>query len=395
MRGDQVRPELQDIVDEASRLLRASTTLEDRDYNLIAFAAQHGPVDIVRQVSILQRTMPDDIRVWFEQFPLGESPGPLRTPADPERGILPRICFPIRWRGVTYGFLWALDGEHALDEPVVAEVATLAEHAGAYLSQLSRQYDEDGVVVADLLGTDADAVRRSAVRIADRGRIPHDVGVACIVAGCWHPDAPDDLPLNLAMLPKQVLADRGPRSTTILVPVEPSDARRSAVLDTARTVLDLYARRLPEHLRPLVVAGVGEVKPSMLRARESWMEARQAARVATVAPEVRPVAEWRHLGLYRLVGAAPDPELWAALVDPDVRRLLDAGDPALVETVRAYLDRGGRAQDTAAALTIHRQTLYYRLAKAERITGLSLADGVHRTRLHTALMLAPLVRPAG
>jgi DNA-binding PucR family transcriptional regulator len=74
-----------------------------------------------------------------------------------------------------------------------------------------------------------------------------------------------------------------------------------------------------------------------------------------------------------------------------VRRLLDAGDGELVETVRLYLDRACSAQATAAALHIHRQTLYYRLTKAEAVTGLSFADGQDRTRLHLGLMLAPLL----
>ena len=48
-------------------------------------------------------------------------------------------------------------------------------------------------------------------------------------------------------------------------------------------------------------------------------------------------------------------------------------------------------QETAAALHIHRQTLYYRLNKAENLTGLSLSNGHDRTRLHLGLMLAPLL----
>ena len=46
----------------------------------------------------------------------------------------------------------------------------------------------------------------------------------------------------------------------------------------------------------------------------------------------------------------------------------------------------------AAELRIHRQTLYYRLQRIEKLTGLDLADGRDRLTLHLALTLAPLVR---
>ena len=48
---------------------------------------------------------------------------------------------------------------------------------------------------------------------------------------------------------------------------------------------------------------------------------------------------------------------------------------------------------------MHRQTLYYRLRRIEALTGLDLADGRDRLRLHLARTLAPLVgegaRPDG
>jgi len=139
------------------------------------------------------------------------------------------------------------------------------------------------------------------------------------------------------------------------------------------------------------VAGIAEPRADLVALRASWVEARHAARVAAAVPAVRPVARWADLGLYRLLTALPQSELAALVLDAPVRRLLDALDPELVQTVRVYLDRAGNVQETAAALHIHRQTLYYRLSKAETITGLSLGNGHDRSRLHVGLMLAPLL----
>ena len=77
-----MRPELQEIADEASRILDADITIEDREFNLVAFGTQRDDVDAVRQSSILRRQSTRDVRDWFEQFGIAETIGPLRTPAD-------------------------------------------------------------------------------------------------------------------------------------------------------------------------------------------------------------------------------------------------------------------------------------------------------------------------
>ena len=73
--------------------------------------------------------------------------------------------------------------------------------------------------------------------------------------------------------------------------------------------------------------------------------------------------------------------------------------PNLAATAAAYLDHAGNVQRAAAELAVHRQTLYYRLQRIQALTGLDLADGQDRLRLHLALTLAPLVgkvaRPDG
>jgi len=111
-----VRPELQDVVDEVSRLMSAPATLEDRDFNLVAFSAHGTEIDEVRQSSILHRRSTAEVRSWFESFGIATSEVPVRTPSDAEHGVLSRLCLPARWHGVTYGYLWLLDQRHDLGQ---------------------------------------------------------------------------------------------------------------------------------------------------------------------------------------------------------------------------------------------------------------------------------------
>jgi hypothetical protein len=105
------------------------------------------------------------------------------------------------------------------------------------------------------------------------------------------------------------------------------------------------------------------------------------------------VARWADLGVYRLLGCGDRP-LVDALRDPAVTRLLDCGDADLVATGREWLDAGCSPQAAASRLGIHRQTLYQRLARLAGITGLDLATGADRLRLHLALTLLPALAPA-
>jgi sugar diacid utilization regulator len=384
-----VRPELQEIADEASRILDADVTVEDREFTLVAFGTQREDVDAIRLESILRRHSTSQVRTWFEQFGIASSPRPIRTPADADAGIRSRLCVPARWRGVTYGYIWAIQDTMTVDDPAVVLVEQLAEHAAAYLAQFNRQREDDSLAVTDLLSSDADTVRRSTFRVVDRGLIARRTPVVAVVVGGWGAsDTGNALIPNLWALPRTVLADSGHNSTTLLVPLRSTEDLTPA-RDAAELTLKLYSDVLPLDWDGQLVAGVGDPRLDIGTVRDSWLEARLAARVAAAVPAVRPVARWAGLGVYRLLAALPDPDLAKLLLDAPVRRLLDS--PDLADTVRCYLDRAGNVAQTAAALHIHRQTLYSRLGKAEQLTGLSLESGHDRLRLHLGLIIVPLL----
>jgi DNA-binding PucR family transcriptional regulator len=114
------------------------------------------------------------------------------------------------------------------------------------------------------------------------------------------------------------------------------------------------------------------------------------ARGISTAPVV---LEWPELGVHRLLGVGTDAALREAVLAPGVARLLEAGGPELLRTARAYLDEAGSAQRTAQVLGIHRQTLYHRLERIERLSGLGLDSGRDRLQLHLALTLLPGLEP--
>lgn len=376
-------PELQDVVDEVSRLLGAPATLEDRSFHLLAFGPQSATVDAVRRTSILQRESSAPVRAWFEQFGIASSDGPVRTPASHEQGIGARLCLPARCAGVTYGYLWLLDEDLSGVDPDLGAAMDLAARAGRLLARGAREQQTREDRLVDLYGDDRAAAEQAAADLVDDGLLwPGERVVVVAVRSVGRLDSErEPVHVRLGQLPGSVLTVALRGHTALLVPLRETTGLAPA-RDAARTVLAE---------EPAAVAGIGGTSRDLDALHRSWAEARLAARVAAAVPSRGPVAEWGSLGAYRLLGAAPEAALSAAVVDDAVLALLDDPDERLATTARQYLELAGSAKETAAALQIHRQTLYYRLQRIEQVTGLDLTRGEDRLRLHLGLLFGALL----
>ncbi|WP_344967460.1 PucR family transcriptional regulator [Streptosporangium fragile] len=354
---------LQETVDEIAARLGASATLEDRSFQLLAYAAQSGNIDRVRQESILRRRATEKVRRYFEEYGIAVARGPVRIPADADLGVLARVCVPLRHHDVTYGYLWLLD-DGTLDDEALASVANLVARAAAVLAQEARRRQDLGRNLRELFSTDAEERSWALGRLDLRGPV-----AAIAVRG-----SPDRV-AALWTLPRGVLAD--PAFDAGDEPVVALLAPAGQAGELARRIQAMYA----------TVAGVGDPRADPAQAWRSWREAVRALRVAGRVPALAPVAVWSGLGVYRTLARMSPAELREVAGEAGAL----AGDPELARTVEGYLDRAGHVQGTAAALGVHRQTLYYRLAKAERLTGRDLADGEDRLLLHLGLKAARLL----
>ncbi|MER6449103.1 PucR family transcriptional regulator [Streptomyces venezuelae] len=135
-----------------------------------------------------------------------------------------------------------------------------------------------------------------------------------------------------------------------------------------------------------VTAGVADPVRGLADLPAAWEQAVAAARAAAAQPRLGPVAQWSGIGPYRLLATlAADP-----VDDPAARPLLTPAHRELARTAEVFLDCAGQAGRAAAVLGIHRQTLYYRLARVEQLTGLDLDEGEDRLLLHMALKASRL-----
>lgn len=395
----EFKGDYQELVDEISELLGAPATLENRDFELIAFGAYDSEdeldasaLDPVRARSILTRRSTSTVRTWFEGFGITRATGPVRIPRTPEAGVhRGRICLPVRHRGVVRGYVWLLDDDPGPTDQQLAAAMEVTARIGALLADeaqhgadLSRELRAALTAERGWQGDMAIAELRTALG-------PRADGVHTVVCVAPWPSAdPDDAPSVRTVPHATALCTLpwGPsgQSLAVLVRLRSSEVRTAAQAAASRLLKDGPAARAPRAGRARVAAGLGEPRTGLAELGTVWQEASAAARAALAEPRLGPVAQWSHIGPYRLLTSL-SPQ---TVHDPVVAPLLSPAQQELARTAEVYLDCAGQAGRTAAELGIHRQTLYYRLSRVEQLTGLDLDDGEDRLLLHMALKGARL-----
>ncbi|MFF4098445.1 helix-turn-helix domain-containing protein [Streptomyces sp. NPDC001903] len=403
MKGDY-----QDLVDEISALLGAPATLENRDFRLIAFGAHDSDDDLamdpVRTRSILTRQSTAAVRAWFEGFGIARATGPVRIPAAPDAGVFRgRICLPVRYRGIVQGYVWLLDQEPGPGPDALAAAMEVAERIGILLAEeakagadLSREFRE--VLTAGRGWQQDMAVAALRVALGPGAEGLH--AVVCVEP--WSGEAPASVPGTAAVCTVS-RPGRGAGSGSAADSAPAGDLGARPERKAGQALAVLVRLRSAEVLAPAegvaarllaggaATAGIAEPRRGLAALADAWSQASAAAQAAAAQPRFGPVAHWSAIGPYRMLAAlaAADPAGDPA-GDPATRVLLGPAHRELARTAELFLDCAGQAGRAAAALGIHRQTLYYRLARVEQLTGLDLDEGEDRLLLHMALKAARL-----
>ncbi|WP_258053291.1 CdaR family transcriptional regulator [Streptomyces sp. Ru72] len=387
------RGEYQELVDEISALLGAPATLENRDFELIAFAAydsegdfDEASLDPVRTRSILTRRSTAAVRKWFEGFGIARATGPVRIPPTPEAGVYRgRICLPVRHRGVVLGYVWLLADEPGPSEAQLSAAMEIAARIGDLLAEEAQAGAEvtrelRAVLTAERGWPQDMAVAELRTALGARGEGLHTV--VCVAP--WPSADPDDAP-SARTIPAATALCTVPWGTTgqslaLLVRLRSADVLTPALTAATRLLREAGVQGTGS------AAGVAGSRQGLAELGAAWREAAGAARAVLAEPRLGPIAQWSAIGPYRLLTSLPP----QAAHDPAVSALLTPAHRELARTAEVFLDCAGQAGRTAAELGVHRQTLYYRLSRVEQLTGLDLDDGEDRLLLHMALKGARL-----
>jgi PucR family transcriptional regulator, proline-responsive transcriptional activator len=148
------------------------------------------------------------------------------------------------------------------------------------------------------------------------------------------------------------------------------------------------------------VAGLSGDFTEILETRRHYAEALKAVDLGLRGRNARSLFRYEELKVFHMAELCEHQVPLQALCHPGIFTLLDYDDEQgadLVETLRVYMRLARNPTRSAEALGVHRNTLFYRIARIEKLTGLDLADGEDLFRIGMSLKLLEFlerVKPA-
>lgn len=364
----------QSLIDALSVVVGRPVLLDDPALVPLAHSRQW-EVDTVRSESILGRGASAAVREALLAQGIAGAVDIVHTTPDPALEMEARVCMPVRDGDLVLGYVWLLDPTEDLGEADLDRVRRAAAELSTALARSRRREVPDEAPLLEALRSSDPAAREAAAAEARRrALLPDGRLILCLLAS----RSGDADPVEAAR----------------------SAARRLSIGDAIAATLPLGAALVASLGDPVLrtlgeaevgvwlrtVSGtdvaVGQSAAAVLTGLdEAFRQAALALRVARGRP-ADPVAAWPELGADRLVAQLPP-----GVIDdlPEGLAHLLREEPGLVATLSAFLDAGGEIKATAAAVSLHRSGLYYRLRRIEELSGLDLSSGDDRLLAHLAI----------
>lgn len=381
----QSDPELQRVVDRLAALLGMPLTLEDADQQLIVYSAHEDLIDDMRRSSILRRATSRATIDYFDEWGLRDRRAPFLVPGSEDRGVLPRVCLPLRRDGQLVGLVWGLLS-HEFD--ALPEMPDPADLLSELVRVLSRTFEENALGSELLLGLLSPLQEQrdaAAERIAERPGL--GAGQRFVVIVCesdrWdHPSVRRSFwntPLTRPGV-GQIKALRPDRGVALIAGAG-GDPVDSALLGSALTTV----RRAADGAATLLA--VGSVVLRAADACRSFDDAVRTARAGRALGQ-EGVIGWAGLGALRFLTRLDADELRDS-IDPRFSALLEDA-PQVAEALGRYLDAAGSVKQVADEMHIHRATLHQRLERLADFD-IDLRSGRDRLAMHTSLIALRLL----
>lgn len=400
---DAIVSEIQVLVDALAAELARPVDLDDRRFRTIAYSSHPEQIDRVRVASILRREAPAEVIAWLESLGVGKATAFVRVPENREFRMSARACIPVRFNATLLGFLWLID------EPAMSSVEL--EKASGYVEEIATalyrarllehaERERELSLLAEVAGRADGDPRQAGEQLVSEGHLAAmPTYVAMVLRGAWPSvgETPHALRVLLVDASEQVRRTVSPHHMSLL----PDDEQVVVVL--AVDDVEEASRRalaLSQAVRAAAprgdwhgVVGVGEAVAQPRDLAASCVRARLAMRAAVALGREEPIVLWSELGAYRTILELSDDSEHEPPISGPLWKLLESNDAAtLIGTLECYLDLAGDASASAAALHIHRSSLYGRLRRIEELIGVDLRSGEDRLELHLGIRLLRLAR---
>lgn len=368
--------------------IHGMVSIEDAQSHVLAYSASNDEADELRRSSILGRAGPPEYLEWIGQWGIFDAlragDGVVRVAERPELGLRPRLAVGIhqlpagpRRPPVFAGAIWVQRGSAPLADDAEEMMRGAAVLAARIMSRLAATPSTHARRVQQLLGlTDGDPMDVATVAVVARELGIVADGNAALIGwdtrdatdtGARHERLADVLALSASAFRRDAqTASQGARIYALL----PQTSTARSVRSWVRGTIGALRSELGVQLRAAIAAPVGGLA-GVATARTEVDRVLDSAERHPLLGQVTSLAEARTTVLLdeivTLVGGDE------RLVDPRINDLR-ARDPALAETLRAYLDCFGDVGAAAQWLQVHPNTVRYRVRRIEKLLSTSLAD---------------------
>ena len=392
---------VEQLVELVAQKLGRGLSLEDLDGVLLAYSSNQSHADRVRVNFLLSKKVPADVSAWQLSHGIATAVRPVVVPANPQLGMLGRVCVPLMVRGFRVGYLWV-------------QQDSVEENPTAILTQLPSVASELEMLSALLL--DSNTAESEFRRGREREFLAACAGETNAVAavggwkeiqgrGPWQmvtvldadggAEGPDPIAATLIHRAAALQATVGVDAALFSAGAETHSVvlfRESSGRANHAQVLVHYQLELAKRSgRPVqrIILGISEGFTRPRELAEAYRQSKLAAQAAAVDPQLGELVDCRSTGVYQLLASAGGGA--GAWVDPGsvYFRTLEDHDRngELIPVLELLYDNDGSVQDVAAKLHLHRSSIYNRLGRIRQLLGVDPLKGMPRLELHAALKM--------
>lgn len=372
------------IAQTTARLTASHVVIEDAANKVLAYSTVSNDIDELRKASILMRRGPRKYELLLKDLgayrELHGTRLPVRVPARPQDGLRERVAITLFAGDRIMGYIWLQETGGGfgpdVDHVLKGSAARTAAELIRYRNQQSVHMREDRV--SRILSGPAEAAAS-----AYSEKIPAGHPSALILLGMSRTGAETDdaalkhgelanlASIHAAAFKASAVVGQFRGDTAVIVPGLQSPAAGPALKSLAEAIV----RDAQKHLGLSPRAAVSPVAPDLLSLHSLTPLTQALLDCAGASPgtAVATVDEFEADMLFR---EAVRTFASSQFRHRSLLRLLSE-DSELAQTLAAYFDASLDVTRCAALMGLHKNTVYYRISKASRVTGLDFGNPRH------------------
>ena len=391
---------LEEIADVVSEALQCPITIEDANHRLLAYSTHDERTDFARVSTIISRRVPEKVinSLWKEGIipALLSSREPIRVKTMDDIGLGDRVAVSIWKNNEVLGFIWALEIDKFLEEKDLQVLKRATEITKNKLLQLqTRKHSKEQrfqeffwkLLMNHFHSRDEIIEQFHSLRI-----VPPTI-FAVVVFQFPHEITREEekqiaYSLQTFQQPKVLLHSIDHCQLISLISLNQIDKP----LQRLNKFCELFGEKMKDRFGvKSIIQGIGAVHHDYRKIGKSYREALTVLSIKAKFPDdAKAIHSYQSLGIYQYIDVILDKKVKEEYENYSLRKLYEYDQKYhcnLAETLEVYLDKDSNVNDAAKALSVHNNTMNYRLKRIAEIGEINFKDVNEKITLFLDLKL--------